>query len=217
MIELREITCEQNSPEWHAARCGRVTASRVADIVRKTKTGVSKMRQTYAGELVAERLSGVQEDGFASKAMQWGKETEDAGRRAYAFFFDNFGEVRQVGFVIHHSIDMAGASPDCLVGDDGGLELKCPNTATHIATLLGAPLDPDYVTQCQWNMACTGRAWWDLCSFDPRLPIEMQLHRTRIARDTVRIVDLEREVRSFLAEVDETIAALTAKFRAEAA
>jgi predicted phage-related endonuclease len=210
MTELRIIDCEQNSPAWHAARCGRVTASRVADIVRKTKTGVSKMRQTYMGELIAERLSGVQEDGFTSGPMKWGKENEDAARAEYALLYG--GELRKVGFIIHHSIDMAGSSPDCLVNDDGGLELKCPNTATHVATLLGAPFDPDYILQCQWNMACTGRAWWDLVSFDPRLPAEMQLHRVRIHRDPIRIAELESEVRKFIAEVDETISQLTAKF-----
>lgn len=211
-MTLREISCEQGTPEWHAARCGRVTASRVADIVRKTKNGVSKMRQTYMGELIAERLSGVQEEGYSSGPMKWGKETEDAGRAAYAFFYN--ASVRQVGFIIHHSIDMAGSSPDSLVNEDGGLEMKCPNSATHIATLLGAPPDPDYVTQCQWNMACTGRAWWDLCSFDPRLPGEMQLHRTRIQRDPIRIAELEREVRKFISELDDTISQLTAKFGA---
>jgi hypothetical protein len=108
---------------------------------------------------------------------------------------------------------MAGASPDSIVGDSGGMEMKCPNTSTHIETLLGAPADPDYVTQCQWNMACTGRSWWDLCSFDPRLPPEMQLARTRIHRDSARISELESEVRAFLLEVDSTIARLISKFQ----
>jgi putative phage-type endonuclease len=213
---MKIIECEQGTPEWHAARCGRVTASRVADIVRKTKTGVSKMRETYAGELVAERLSGVQEEGFVSKPMQWGKETEDQARKVYALMHD-VDPVR-VGFVVHSSIDMAGASPDSLIAADGGLEIKCPNCSTHIATLRGAPIDPDYAVQLQWNMACAGRSWWDFASFDPRFPAEMQLHVRRVHRDPIMIAELEHAVRIFLGEVDEAVVALRRQYQpAEAA
>ena len=209
---MRIIDCEQGSPQWHAARCGRVTGSRVADIVRKTKTGVSKMRQTYAGELVAERLAGVQEgNGFTSGPMQWGKENEAQARQLYALMHD--ADPLTVGFVVHHSIDMAGASPDSLIGECGGLEVKCPNTITHIETLRGAPIDPDYFKQMQWNMACTQHAWWDYVSFDPRLPAEMQLHVQRVHRDPVVIAELENAVRAFLREVDEIEADLRQRFQ----
>ena len=208
---LRIVDCLQGSEAWHAARCGRVTGSRVADIVRKTKNGVSKMRATYLGELIAERLSGVQPgDGYVSPAMQWGKDTEAKARATYAFMRDV--EPVQIGFAIHPAIDMAGASPDSLITDDGGLEIKCPNTATHLDTLLGSPIDPDYLKQMQWNMACTHRAWWDFVSFDPRLPPAMQLHVHRVHRDDVLIRELESAVRQFLEELDEKIAALNARF-----
>lgn len=202
--------CEQGSDEWRMCRLGKVTGSRVCDVVRRTKTGISASRQTLLGELVAERLSGVPADSFQSKAMAWGKETEDEARRAYAMMHGV--TPRQVGFVDHDRLAMAGASPDSLIGEDGGFEVKCPNSATHIATLLGAPIDPDYVKQMQWGMACTGRAWWDFASYDPRLAPEMQLHVRRVQRDPMMIADLEIEVRKFLRDVDETIAQLRAKF-----
>lgn len=210
---MNVIDCEQNTPEWHAARCGRVTASRVADIVRKGKGGPSKMRETYAGELVAERLSGYQaEGGFTSAAMQWGKDHEDEAAANYAFMHDV--AVSKVGIVIHPRIEMAAASPDRLAGDDGLLEIKCPNTATHIATLLGARIDPDYEKQIQWQLACTDRKWCDFISFDPRLPVEMQMAVKRYERDPIVIADLEREVAGFLIDVDRTVAELQKRYAA---
>ena len=208
---MKVIDCEQGSPQWHAARCGRVTASRVADIVRKTKTGVSKMRQTYAGELIAERLAGVQTgDGFVSPAMQFGKDMEDKAAATYAFMYD--ANVTKVGFVIHPTIDMAGCSPDRLVGDDGLLQIKVPNTATHLQSLRGAEIDADYLKQIHWELACTGRQWADYCSFDPRLPEAMQLHIMRIPRCKATIAELEEQVIAFLAEVDAEVAELTKRY-----
>lgn len=212
---MKIIECEQGSPEWHAARCGKVTASRVADIVRKTKSGISASRNTYLGEIVAERLSGAVAEGFKSKAMEWGNETEAAAREFYAFMND-VAPVR-VGLVVHPSIDQAAASPDSLVADDGLLEIKCPNSATHISTLLGAPIDPDYYKQMQWQMACTGRQWCDFVSFDPRMPEDMRFHSRRVSRDGALIVELEREVRSFVSEVNDTIDNLLRTYRQQQA
>lgn len=205
------IDCTQGSSDWHAARCGKATGSRIADIVRKTKSGISASRNTYLGELVAERLSGFQDSsGFTTKAMDRGKEIEPKAREYYAFMHNV--EVRQVGLVIHPRLPMAAASPDSIVGDAGLIEIKCPNTSTHIATLLGSPPDPDYITQMQWGLACTGLPWCDFISFDDRLPTHMQYHCTRIHRDSARILELERAVSEFLAELDERVAALVAKY-----
>jgi putative phage-type endonuclease len=210
---MQIIDCQQGSAEWHAARAGRVTGSRVADVVRKTKTGISASRNTYMGELIAERLSGFQDsNGFSSKAMDRGKEIEPRAREYYALMRN--AEVRQVGLVIHPRFPMAAASPDSLVGDAGLLEIKCPNSATHISTLLGAPIDPDYVTQMQWGMACTGMPWCDFISYDDRLPPHMAFHCTRVHRDSARIIELERAVSEFLTELDERVAALKAKYPA---
>lgn len=204
----------QGSPEWHQLRCGKVTASRVADIVRQTKSGVSASRQRYLGELVAERLTGVPNVGFKSADMEWGNATEADARAAYAFMHDAL--LSPVAFVDHPAIAMAGASPDHLVGDDGLIEVKCPATHTHIAQLLGAAVEPDYVKQMQWQLACTGRRWVDFVSFDPRLPPDLQMFVQRFDRDEVLIKSLEREVEIFLAEVDDTIKRLRRTY-AEAA
>ena len=197
---------QQRSADWYAIRCGRATASRIADIVARTKSGPSASRANYAAQLVAERLTGYIEPGFTSPAMQWGVDTEAEARMAYGMYAGAL--VDEVGFVEHPRVAMSGASPDGLVGADGLVEIKCPNTATHIETLRGAPVAAKYRDQMQWQLACTGRAWCDFASYDPRLPETLRLHVTRIDRDDARIAELEREVAAFLAEVAETVAEL---------
>lgn len=204
----------QGTPEWHALRCGKVTASRVADIVRKTKSGVSASRARYLGELVAERLTGSPHVGFKSADMEWGNAVEADARAHYAFMRE--AKLEAVAFVDHPQIAMSGASPDHLVNDDGLIEVKCPATHTHIDQLLGAAIEPDYQKQMLWQMACTGRRWCDFISYDPRLPVEMRMIVTRIERDDIAIGQLEREVEAFLAEVDDTIKRLRTQY-AEAA
>lgn len=206
---------EQGSPEWHAMRCGKATASRIADIVAKTKTGISAMRATYMGELIAERLTGVVSEGFKSAAMQRGSDTEAEARTAYEWLYDC--EVERIAFVDHLTIAMSGASPDGLVGTDGLVEFKAPNTATHIDTLLGANIPGQYIKQMQWQMACTGRKWCDWVSYDNRLPESMRLFVKRINRDDALIAELEKEVTTFLAEVTRKVAELTARFERKAA
>lgn len=198
----------QGTDEWRRARLGKVTASRVADVISRTKTGWGASRKNYMAELIAERLTGIPAEGFTNAAMQWGTDTEPQARLAYEFFRDE--EVTQVAFVPHPSIIMAGASPDGLVGADGLLELKCPNTATHIETLLSGNIPEKYVPQMLWQMACTGRAWCDFASFDPRMPERMRLFIKRLNRDDDRIKELESLVCGFLREIEETIAALNA-------
>lgn len=205
----------QGSPEWFAARLGKVTASRVADVIAKTKSGWGASRANYAAQLVAERLTGSVAATFTNGAMQWGTETEPLARDAYAFRMDV--DVKEVGFVDHFSIPMTGASPDGLVGDLGLIEIKCPNTATHIETLIGQTIPAKYETQMLWQMACTDTAWCDFVSFDPRMPADMQLFVKRFERDAERIADLEREVVAFLAEVDATVERLVALHRRAAA
>ncbi|MGC8534882.1 MAG: lambda exonuclease family protein [Rhizomicrobium sp.] len=206
---------DQRTDAWFAARLGKATASRIADIIAKTKSGYSTSRANYAAQLVAERLTGTPADTFSNAAMQWGTEKEPEARIAYEFMHNT--QVSEVGFIDHPRIAMSGASPDGLVGSDGLLELKCPNTATHIETLLGGSVPGKYLTQMQWQMACTGAAWCDFASYDPRLPDEMKLFVKRVDRDDNLIRDLEREVSTFLSEVDNTIAQLRARYAVEAA
>ncbi len=194
---------EQGTPEWFAQRLGKVTASRVADIIAKTKTGVAASRGNYLAQLVAERLTGQAADSFKSGAMQHGTETEPMARMAYET--ETGQMVTEVAMIQHPKIEMAGASPDGLVGDDGLVEIKCPNTSTHIATLMADKSPSGYMAQMQWQMACTGRAWVDFVSFDPRMPEDMQLFIKRVPRDEKLIAEYETEVVKFLAEVQETV------------
>ena len=149
----------QGSEEWFAARLGKATASKVADIVARTRSGYAASRANYMAQLVAERLTGNVAESFTNDAMRWGIDQEPAARRAYEFYVG--AEVTEIGFVTHPEIGMSGASPDGLVGDDGLVEIKCPNTAKHIDTLLGKAIEGKYLTQMQWQMACTGRQWCD--------------------------------------------------------
>lgn len=198
---------EQGSPEWLALRAGKVTASRVADVIARTKTGWGASRANYMAELIAERLTGEPAPSYSNAAMQWGTEKEPEARDYYEFFAD--ASVEQVAFVHHPSIADSGASPDGLVGADGLVEIKCPNTATHIDTLLGATGPSKYMTQMQWQMACTGRQWCDFVSYDPRMPDSMRIFVSRIIRDDDIIAALEKDVTEFLAEVAEKVAKLT--------
>jgi len=199
MIEL----IEQRTDAWFEARIGKVTASRVADVLAKTKSGYSASRDNYMAQLVCERLTGQKAEGFTNAAMQHGTETEPLARAAYEALKDVL--VDEVGFVPHPSIQMAGASPDGLVGDDGLLEIKCPNTATHIDTLLSETVPTKYYTQMQFQLACTGREWCDFVSFDNRLPQELQLFVKRVPRDETYIRLMEAEIVQFIAELDDKI------------
>ena len=194
---------EQGTPEWFAQRIGKVTASRVADVIAKTKTGYSTSRDNYMAQLVCERLTGAVAESYTNAAMQWGTDNEPLARAAYEAYMDVL--VDEVAMISHPTIENAGASPDGLVGDDGLVEIKCPNTATHIDTLLTQTVPGKYITQMQWQMACTGRQWCDFVSFDPRMPKELQLFIKYVPRDDAYISMLEKEVEIFLSELDEKI------------
>jgi len=194
---------EQRSEEWFAARLGKVTASRVADVIAKTKSGYSTSRDNYMAQLVCERLTGQQGESFTNAAMQHGTETEPLARSAYEAYADLM--VEEVGFVQHPKIEMAGASPDGLVGLFGMLEIKCPNTATHIDTLLSQSVPTKYITQMQWQMRCCERQWCDYVSFDNRLPADLQLFVKRVEFDALYVATLEEEVNLFLKELDNKV------------
>jgi putative phage-type endonuclease len=200
---------EQRTSEWHQQRCGKVTASRVADVTAKTKSGYSTSRANYMAELICERLTGMQGASYSNAAMAWGVETEPMARAAYEGAVGSL--VVETGFVPHASIQMSGASPDGLVDEDGLVEIKCPMTATHIETLLGQSVPAKYVTQMQWQMACTGRKWCDFVSYDPRMPENMRIFIKRVERDDALIFELEKEVISFLSELDTKIVQLKEK------
>lgn len=202
----------QGSHEWHQVRLGKVTASRVADVVAKTKSGYGASRANYMAQLIAERLTGTPAESFSNAAMQWGTDKEPDARAAYEFRTD--ADVKEVGFVDHPSIVMTGASPDGLVGLDGLVEIKCPNTSTHLETLLSGAIAGKYETQMFWQMACTESKWCDFVSYDPRLPASMCLFVKRLYRDDARIAELESEVGSFLKELDDKVVRLRELYEA---
>ena len=198
---------DQRTAKWFQQRCGKVTASRISDVVAIRKDGrPTEARTNYMAEVIAEQLTGDTYEHYFNRAMEWGIEQEPYARSAYEISRDTL--VEEVGFIQHPRIEMAGASPDGHVGDDGMIEIKCPTTATHIKTLLSREADPRYIPQMQWQMACTGRAWCDFASFDPRMPDDLQLFVVRVPRDDEYIAELESAVVEFLAEVDEAIRAI---------
>jgi putative phage-type endonuclease len=195
-----DLTIQQGTLEWRQLRLGKVTASRVADVMSKIKTGESAGRKNYKMDLVVERLTNTPTSSFTNAAMAWGTETEPLARMAYEAFTGTF--VETVAFIQHPSIEWFGCSPDGLV-DDGLIEIKCPNTATHIDYLLAGVPPAKYVPQMQTQMACTGAKWCDFVSFDPRLPTELQLLVVRLNRDDSYIQEIEVEVKQFLNEVQQ--------------
>ena len=194
---------EQRTTEWHTARLGKVTASRVADVIAKTKTGYGASRANLMADLIVERLTGQPASTFTNAHMEWGTEQEPHARAAYSA---RTGElVEEVGFVDHPRITNSGASPDGLVGDEGLVEFKCPATATHLDTLLAGEVPSKYIPQMQWQMACTDRAWCDFVSYDPRLPEHLRMFVKRVPREEHYIFMLQTEVTKFLAELNEKL------------
>jgi putative phage-type endonuclease len=192
---------EQGSPEWLAIRLGKVTASRITDVLAKGKSGEAATREDYRTELVVQRLTNEPGESFTNAAMEWGVLQEPMARIAYEAHANVF--VEQVAFVDHPTIEWFGCSPDGLVGETGLLEIKCPASKTHIKYLLGGKPPAKYVPQMQCQMAVTGKEWCDFVSYDPRLPEDLQLFVVRLERDVSYIMAMEEEVSKFLGEVSE--------------
>ena len=198
---------EQRTSEWHQARLGKVTASRVSDVMAKPETATFA---NYQAQLIAERLSGLPTEGFTSGAMQWGVDQEPHARTAYELVSDH--DVSLVGFVDHPDIKMSGASPDGLVGKEGLVEIKCPNTATHIRLLDTDRIEPKYMRQMYWQMACTGASWCDFVSYDPRLSTHLNIKIIRVDRDEKIISDIQESVAKFINQIEEKIKMLSDRY-----
>lgn len=198
----------QRSPEWFAARCGKVTASRLYDVMARTKSCYAASRQNYMAELICQRLTGKPEEGFTNAAMMRGTELEPVAREMYALNeFD--AVISEVGLIDHPTIAGFAASPDGLVNDDGLIEIKCPNTWTHLQTLKTGVPKRQYLLQMHAQMMCTGRKWCDFVSFDDRLPPELAYFKTRINFDEVLAEEIEQEVVKFLTELETEIQNIT--------
>lgn len=200
---------EQGSEEWFQARLGKVTASRVKDVMAKTKSGPAASRKNYMMELLCQRLTGNREEGFTNAAMQRGTELEPVARSAYEIASGQI--VTEAEFITHPDYQQTGASPDGFVSDDGLIEIKCPNTAQHIACIQSGEPDSKYWWQMQHQMWCTGREWCDFVSFDDRLPEALQLFVVRVERDEQAISDLSTEVLEFLGELEKLVSEMTEK------
>jgi len=194
---------EQRTEEWFTQRLGKVTASRVGDVIAKTKTGPSASRDNYATQLVLERLTNAKGEFFTNAAMQWGTDTEPMARQAYELRRNVF--VDEVGFINHPTIEMSGASPDGLVEKNGLVEIKCPESKTHMEYLLSGKPPAKYIPQMMWQMACTSREWCDFVSFDPRFPTNLQIFVIKVEYDPTYVRMLELEITQFLDEVSKKV------------
>jgi YqaJ-like viral recombinase domain. len=197
---------EQRSDEWFSARAGKATASNFRRILAKIKSGEAADRRNYRAQLVVERLTGKADEGYENAAMRWGTEQEPFARIAY--IAATGANVEEVGFIQHPQL-MAGCSPDGLIGEEGGLEIKCPTKATHLDTLKAQAMPAEHMPQVQGCMWITGRKWWDFVSYHPEFPEHLQLFIVRIERDEQYIAGLEKEVRAFLKSVDDEMEAVS--------
>ena len=191
---------DQRTDEWFEARLGKVTASRISDAMAAPTTAAYL---NYQAQLIAETLTGQPYDSYTNAAMQWGTDYEAEARSIYELMTNN--DVEEVGFVPHLIIKQSGASPDGLIGEDGQIEIKCPNTATHIKTVTTRKIEKKYRDQMTWQMACTERKWCDFVSYDPRLPVEHNLCIIRFERDDEAIKKMEESVREFLGAMKDKL------------
>ena len=192
---------KQGTDEWHNARLAKVTASRLSAVMAKTKSGYSATRKNYMMELICQKLSGQREESYTNTAMQRGNDLEPIARGAYEA--DKGVFVDEVGLILHPAeIDFA-ASPDGLVGNDGLVEIKCPNTATHVEFLQSGKIDNRYILQMYAQMLCTGRRWCDFVSFDDRLPEKLSFKCVRLDLDEGKASEILVEIKSFLSDLDD--------------
>lgn len=205
----------QGTPEWRAARLGKITVSRFGDVLTQPQTKVarergdlSKTAESYALDLIAERLTGQDQGPPTTAAMRHGIVTEPEAIRVYEAITGQTCD--RVGFVSHPTIRNVGGSPDGMIGDDGGIEVKCPfNTRIHLSYVLAGVLPAEHVAQVQGLLWVTGRSWWDFVSYDPRLPdVRQAFFLVRVGRNEPYIKRLESKVIELLDCVERAEAAI---------
>jgi putative phage-type endonuclease len=200
-------SCEQGSKEWLEMRLGKITASRVKDVISKGRGNApSKTAESYMIELLAEIITGQSKPVFENDAMRWGTETEPMARDAYKARND-FVNVEQVAFIELN--DFVGVSPDGLIGDDGLLEIKCPTTTTQIKRALSDDYSADYKAQIQMQLWVSGRKWCDFVSFDPRLDCKAGYLQQRVMRDEEYIEEMKSKCLSFIKQLKDKLEVLT--------
>lgn len=191
---MQILNLEQGSQEWFDARLGIPTASRFKDIITPAKGDKSKSYKTYMYELIAERLTKNKADFFKSEWMERGNELEPLARSSYSFLHDI--EVKEVGIMMNDA-GTIGASPDGLIDDNGGLEIKCPKPATVVRYMLGNVLPLEYKPQVMGNLWISGREWWDFLAFHP----DMSFFELRVYRDENYIKSMETHINDFVDEL----------------
>lgn len=207
--------CEmrQRTAEWFQARLGKVTSSNIYNVLsRTTKNLPTSKYEEYKIKLMTERLVGEISQSYTTAAMQWGIEHEENALKEYAFIYDT--EVTQCGFIQHPTIQMAGASPDGLIGENGLVEIKCPQSANHLRFWMTETIKPEYLAQMHFQMACTGRQWCDFVSYDPRFAEQsahLRLKVQRIHRNDEQIETINQAVETFLEEIEQDIQQITAQ------
>ncbi|PBC23508.1 exonuclease [Mesorhizobium sp. WSM4311] len=190
---MQIFDCEQGSTEWFACRAGIPTASKFATVMAK---GEGKTRSKYLRQLAGELLTGEPMESFTTPHMDRGKTMEDEARETYAFIHD--ADIRRVGFIRNGD---KGASPDSLVGDEGGLEIKTALPDIQIERLMSGKLPPEHKAQVQGNIWISGREWWDFVSYWPKLP----MLTVRVFRDDIYIANMSAEIDAFNAELAELV------------
>ena len=215
MTDLSQLI--QGSEEWLRARCGSLGASQIHLALAKIKSGWGASRENVMADIICERLTGSPVETYQNADMLLGQQREPLAREAYCW--ERGIDVELVGIVLHPRIKGTHASPDALVPPDGLLEIKCPKRSTHLASLCGElrQIDRRYLLQGCWQMACTGRQWVDLVSYNPDFPPEMQLYVQRMVRDDDAIAKAEEQVKEFLAELDRTLTDLLDRYQRAAA
>jgi putative phage-type endonuclease len=205
----------QGSEEWRQARSGSIGASDAPSVVRRVKSGgFSADRESLLAVKVLERITNTPVEPYRSAAMLQGTAREPEARMTYALV--KGVEVEEIALVPHPTIKGSHCSPDGLVGLDGLVEIKCPMAAQHLDTLLNGQISSDHLTQMMWQMACTGRAWDDFVSYSSDFPGPMQIWIKRVHRDAKRIAELEREIATFIKEIDQRVEQLSRRYQAAA-
>ncbi len=194
--------CAQGEAEWAVLRAGKITASEADHLLTpefKERTGETP--KTFLYRKLAEVLYKGPLPGFSSWDTEQGKELEDEARRWYAFTSED--SIRNVGFCEHDN-GRAGCSPDALLGEDGGLEIKAPAATNHVRYLMEGILPKDYSAQVHFSMYVTGRKWWRFLSFHRRFPKFI----LTVERDEEIIAKINAAVTGFLARLDEALVKL---------
>ncbi len=209
----RRCEMEQRTAEWFQARLGKVTASNVYNVLSKTAKGLPTSKyEDYKTKLMTERLIEEISQSYTTPAMQWGIAYEENALREYEFIYD--AEVTRCGFIPHPKMKMAGASPDGLIGEDGLIEVKCPQSTTHLRFFMYDEIKPEYIAQMQFQMACTGRKWCDFISYNPNFvgkSTGLRMKVKRVLRDEKHIEEINKAVEIFLGEIEQEMQKILAK------